>query len=176
MPPSLAFLTNRPAAPDAVTPRRMLPMALVAALHLAALSLMLWSEMGFVPKLIFCLTWGVLNFFWLALLRRPVISAAFSLAMIVILILVSRLKYDIIWMTANFLDLMIINTDTISFLLAVKPDLHRKVLLALALIIPALVLLWRIDSLRVRARTAGMGILSCLDAPIGTRVAGAHAG
>src|SRR4029077_18847661 len=93
MPPSFSFLTNRPAAPDAVTPRGMLPMALVAALHLAALSLMFWSEVGFVPKLIFFLTWGVLNFFWLALLRRPVISAALSLAMIVILILVSRLKY-----------------------------------------------------------------------------------
>src|SRR4029077_2017242 len=131
MPPSLAFLTNRPAAPDAVTPRGTLPMVLIAALHLAALSLMFWSEVGFVPKLIFCLTWGLLNFFWLALLRRPVIAGALSLAMIVVLILVSRLKYDIIWMTANFLDLMIINTDTISFLLAVKPDLDRQILLAL---------------------------------------------
>ena len=110
----------------------------------------------------------MLNFFWLALLRRPVISAALSLAMIVILILVSRLKYDIIWMTANFLDLMIINADTISFLLAVKPDLHRQVLLALALLIPALALLWWIDSLRVRPRTAVMGFLACLSALIGT--------
>ena len=134
MPPSLAFLFSRQTAPHAVTSRRTLPIVLIAALHVAALGLMLWSEAGFVPKLIFCLTWGVLNFFWLVLLRRPAISAALSLAMIVVLILVSRLKYDIIWMTANFLDLMIINSDTISFLLAVKPDLHLKVLLALALI------------------------------------------
>src|SRR5258705_692923 len=152
MPPSLAFLTNRPAAPDAVTPRRMLPMALVGAVHLAALSLMLWSEMGFVPKLIFCLTWGVLNFFWLALLRRPVISAAFSLAMIVILILVSRLKYDIIWMTANFLDLMIINSDTISFLLAAELELYRQVLITHAMLVPLLSLLSCIVSLRVLPR------------------------
>ena len=78
--------------------------------------------------------------------------------MIVVLILVSRLKYDIIWMTANFLDVLIINADTISFLLAVKPDLYREVLLALALILPALALLWWIDNLRMRPRTAVAGI------------------
>jgi hypothetical protein len=171
MQPSFAFLSSRQMAPHAVTSRRTLPIVLIAALHVAALGLMLWSEAGFVPKLIFCLTWGVLNFFWLVLLRRPAISAALSLAMIVVLILVSRLKYDIIWMTANFLDLMIINSDTISFLLAVKPDLHLKVLLALALIIPALALLWWIDSLRVRARTAAVGFLACLAALVGTGLA-----
>ena len=57
----------------------------------------------------FSSTWGLLNFFWLALLRRPVVSAALSLAMIVALILFSRLKFDIVWMTANFLDVWIIN-------------------------------------------------------------------
>src|SRR3954469_18979484 len=171
MPPSLAFLFSRQTSPRAVTSRRTLLIVLIATLHVAALGLMLWSEAGFVPKLIFCLTWGVLNFFWLVLLRRPAISAAPSLAMIVVLILVSRLKYDIIWMTANFLDLMIINADTISFLLAVKPDLHRQVLLALALIIPALALLWWIDSLRVRPRTAVMGFLACLTALIGAGLA-----
>jgi hypothetical protein len=51
---------------------------------------------------VFLLVWGMLNFFWLSLLRRPAVSAALSLVMIVILILLSRLKYDITWMTANF--------------------------------------------------------------------------
>ncbi|MGZ5880918.1 MAG: sulfatase-like hydrolase/transferase [Xanthobacteraceae bacterium] len=169
MPPFRAFLTSRQAAPDA--PRGTLALALIAALHLAALVLMLWSEVGFVPKLIFWLTWSALNFFWLALLRRPVVSAALSLAMIVVLILASRLKYDIIWMTANFLDLMIINADTISFLLAVKPDLLREVVLALVLIIPALMLLWRIDSFRMRPRLAGMGFLACFAALLGIALA-----
>ncbi|MGZ3282514.1 MAG: sulfatase-like hydrolase/transferase, partial [Xanthobacteraceae bacterium] len=94
-----------------------------------------------------------------------------SLAMIVVLILASRLKYDIIWMTANFLDLMIINADTISFLLAVKPDLLREVVLALVLIIPALMLLWRIDSFRMRPRLAGMGFLACFAALLGIALA-----
>ena len=120
-----------------------------------------------MPKLIFWLTWSALNFFWLALLRRPVVSAALSLAMIVVLILLSRLKYDIIWMTANFLDVMIINADTISFLLAVKPDLLREAVLAVVLIIPALVLLWRIDTFRMRPRLAATGFLACLAALLG---------
>ena len=166
MPPFRALLTSRQAAPDA--PRGTLALALIAALHLAALVLMLWSEVGFVPKLIFWLTWSGLNFFWLALLRRPVVSAALSLAMIVVVILASRLKYDIIWMTANFLDLMIINADTVSFLLAVKPDLLREAVLAVVLIIPALVLLWRIDSFRMRPRLAATGFLACFAALLGT--------
>ena len=68
--------------------------------------------------------------------------------MIVALILLSRLKYDIIWMTANFLDLWIVNADTISFLLSVKPDLRRRLAIALAVALPALALLWWIDSSR----------------------------
>jgi hypothetical protein len=152
MPPSIAFLTSRWTAPDAVTG---LPIALIAALHLAALGLV-WSEVGFVPKVVFCLTWGLFNFFWLAVLRRPALSATLSLLMIVVLILLSRLKYDIIRMTANFLDVMIINTDTIRFLLSMKPNLYREVLLALALTPPTLALLWRSDSLRVRLRTAAI--------------------
>src|SRR5438445_1049307 len=126
MPPSLAFLTSRWAAAEPL--RGRLAIVLVAALRLCALGLLLWSEIGFVPKLAFCFTWGLLNFFWLAVLRRPVVSAALALVLIVVIILLSRLKYEIIWMTANFLDVMIINADTVSFLLAVKPELYREVL------------------------------------------------
>src|SRR6266516_2566824 len=83
-----------------------------------------------------------------------VLLAALSLTIVVVLILLSRLKYEIIWMTANFLDVMIINADTISFLLAVKPELYRKILLAFALLLPALALIWWTDMLRVLLRTA----------------------
>ena len=134
MPPSLAFLTSRQAAPDAVTSRaRVADRADRGAArggtrpHVLERS-RLRAEAHLLPDV------GRAQLFLARVLRRPAIAAALSLAMIVVLILVSRLKYDIIWMTANFLDLMIINGDTISFLLAVKPDLDRKVLLALALI------------------------------------------
>src|SRR5262245_6918565 len=113
MPPSLAFVTARWPAPQAVGGSGILRIALLAALNLAAIGLMIWSEAGLVASLIFLLTWGLLNFFWLALLRRPLAAAALSLAMIVALILLSRLKYDIIWMTANFLDIWIVNSDTV---------------------------------------------------------------
>jgi hypothetical protein len=169
MPPSIASLTSRWAAWE--SPRAALRIALIAALHLAALALMVWSEVGVLPKVVFCFTWGLLNFFWLAVLRRPIVSAALSQGMIVVLILLSRLKYEIIWMTANFLDVMIINVDTVKFLLAVKPDLYRKVLLALALVLPALALVWWIDTFRVRLRTAAAGFVACAVALVGMALA-----
>ena len=80
----------------------------------------------------FVLTWGLLNFFWLALLRRPLTAAALSLALIVILILLSQLKHSVLMMTATFVDVMIIDLDTFSFLLTIIPGLAWKVGLAVA--------------------------------------------
>src|SRR5215469_1714779 len=166
MPPSIVSLTTRWTAPDAAA-LGTLRTLLLAALHLAALGLMLWSEAAVVPKVVFFFTWGLLNFFWLAVLRRPAVAAALSLMMIVVLILLSRLKYDIIRMTANFLDVVIINSDTVGFLLAIKPDLEGKILLALALVLPALTLIWLVDPFRVRLRTAGAGFAACAAALVG---------
>src|SRR6516162_6495267 len=171
MPPSIAFVTSRWAASDAATAGGILRTLLIAALHVAALGFMLWSEVAVLPKVVFCFTWGLLNFFWLALLRRPVVSAALSLVVIVVLILLSRLKYEIIWMTANFLDVVIINSDTVGFLLAIKPDLFGKVLLALALVLPALTLLWWIDTFRTRLRTATVGFAACAAALVAIALA-----
>jgi hypothetical protein len=52
-------------------------------------------RVSIVPKVVFLLVWAMLNFFRLSLLRRPAVSAALSLVIIVILIQLSRLKYDI---------------------------------------------------------------------------------
>src|SRR6187402_378977 len=43
----------------------------VAAPHLAALGLMLQTENDFGARLGFLLAWGILNLFWITLLRRP---------------------------------------------------------------------------------------------------------
>jgi hypothetical protein len=171
MPPSFTFLRSRWSASDAARARAGLGLTAIAALHLAALGLLLWSEVGIVPKLVFGFTWGLLNFFWLAVLRRPAVSAALSLATIVVLILLSRLKYEIIWMTANFLDLMIVNADTVTFLFAVKPGLSRKILLVLALVLPWLTLIWWIDVFRIRRRIAATGLAACAAALLGISVA-----
>src|ERR1017187_1515839 len=100
----------------------------VAAPHLAALAVMLQTETDFGSRVGFLLSWGILNFFWIALLRRPALSGALSLTLVVVLILLSRLKHDIVQMTANFVDLMVIDRDTAAFLFTVFPNLRWSVI------------------------------------------------
>ena len=71
----------------------------------------------------FLLAWGLLNFLWLALLRRPAAAGMLSLVMMTVLVLLSQLKYQVLMMTANFVDLMIIDTDTVTFLFTIFPAL-----------------------------------------------------
>src|ERR1700677_4642924 len=73
----------------------------VAAPHLATLAIMLQTEVDFSARAGFLLSWGILNFFWIALLRRPALSGALSLTLVVVLVLLSRLKHDIVQMTAD---------------------------------------------------------------------------
>src|SRR5580704_14157625 len=150
MPPVVASFVHRLGAAHAIGWRDALRIALIAALHFASLAIMAFTEADLVAKLAFLLAWGLLNFFWLVLTRRPAVSAALSLLMIVILVLVSRLKFDIIWMTANFLDVMIIDNDTISFLLSIVPGLTRNIIVSGVVLLPLVVLLWRFDTFRVR--------------------------
>src|SRR5438105_3456981 len=98
MPPAISFLASRLGATNAIARRDALQIALIASLHLAALAIMAFTEADIVARLAFVLTWGILNFIWLGLTRRPAVSAALSLTIVVVLILASRLKYDIIWM------------------------------------------------------------------------------
>jgi len=163
MPPSLSLLTSRwAAAAGAATWRDAMRVGLVAAFHVAAFGIMLATEFAPEQKGGFILTWGVLNFFWLMLLRRPAIAAALSLAMVVLLIQVSELKYKVIWMTVNFVDVMIIDPDTVSFLFTIFPRLVPIVLVVVALAVPLLVLVWRFDPFRVRRLSAAAGTVGCL--------------
>jgi hypothetical protein len=162
MPPAISFIANRVGATGAFAGRDRLRLTFIAAFHLCALVTMAFTEDDIVARLAFLLTWAILNFFWLCLTRRPLVSAALSLASLAILILVSRLKYDIIWMTANFLDVMIIDKDTISFLLGIIPGLYRDTIVMLALAVPVMVLLWRFDTFRVRLTTALIGLSACV--------------
>src|ERR1700738_2648973 len=79
----------------------------VAAPQRAALAVILHTETDFGSRTGFLLSWGILNFFWIALLRRPALSGALSPTLVVVLILLSRLKHDIVPMTANFIALMV---------------------------------------------------------------------
>jgi hypothetical protein len=161
------FWLPRPAAPPAPARpvpalRRRLDIAGLAALHLAALAVMAVSEFELVPRLAFILTWSLLNFLWLALLRRPVLSAALSLVLIITLIEVSRFKFRVLFMTASFIDVMIIDSDTIAFLWMIFPKIRWAAAAAIVLALPVTATLWYLDRIRVRRLTAIAGALACV--------------
>ncbi len=132
-----------------------LRMTAVFAPHVVALALMWVTETDLLARVGFILTWMVLNFFWIALTRRPALAGFLSLGMVAILIVLSRFKLDVLQMTANFIDLMVIDRDTVAFLFVIFPELKWAVPLALALAIPLAVMLWRIDPFRPRRLPAG---------------------
>ncbi len=157
-------LFSRLALSEAMSRRDAATLAIVAILHLAALVIMAATEVDLLAKIAFLLAWAALNFFWLAGLRRPAIAAFLSLAMIVALILLSQFKHDKLMMTANFVDLMIIDQDTSAFLLTIMPRLRWPIALGAAIAVPLLVLVWRLDSSRVRVRTSAIGGTLCVGA------------
>ena len=161
MPPALAFLTR--SLPAAGSGGRLnLALACLALLHLAALVVLLWTEVGLVPRIAFVLTWGFLNFTLLVVLRRPMAAAALTLALMAGLIVLSQFKHGVLLMTVNFLDIMIADFDSIAFLMAVYPKLGWTVAAVAAVVLPAIALLWWFDPFRVRLRAALLGALGCL--------------
>src|SRR5262245_17111602 len=144
MPPAVLSLKDRFAA--AFSDRVFVcQVAGLTALHLGALAVLFWTEDQPVPRLAFLLTWGLLNCFWLTVLRRPMISAALSLALIVVLILLSQFKHSVLMMTATFVDVMLIDFDTFTFLMNIIPGLAWKVALGVAVAVALLLFLWRFD-------------------------------
>ena len=138
----------------------------VAAPHLAALAVMLETETDFGSRTGFLLSWGILNFFWIALLRRPALSGALSLTLVVVLILLSRLKHDIAQMTANFVDLMVIDRDTAAFLFTIFPNLRWSVISAALVMLPLMYALWWLDPFRIR-RLPALGLQARLSGGAG---------
>src|SRR5450432_2202473 len=136
----------------------------VAAPHLAALAVMLQTETDFSSRVGFLLSWGILNFFWITLLRRPALSGALSLTLVVVLILLSRLKHDIVQMTANFVDLMIIDRDTAAFLFTIFPNLRWSMIGVGVVTVPLMGALWWLDPFRIRRLPALVCKLACLAA------------
>jgi hypothetical protein len=57
---------------------------------------------------------------------------------------------------------MIIDWDTIGFLLTVMPGLARDLMIAGLLALPVIATIWWFDPLRVRMRTATSGLAGCL--------------
>src|SRR5437899_9087618 len=143
----------------------------VAAPHVAALAIMLQTEADFGGRMGFVLAWGILNFSFIALLRRPALSGAMSLTLVVLLVLLSRLKHDVVQMPANFVDLMVIDRDTAAYLFTIFPNLRWNVVGAAIVILPLMYALWWLDPFRIRRLPAAAGLLACLAALTGQAIA-----
>jgi phosphoglycerol transferase MdoB-like AlkP superfamily enzyme len=130
---------------------------LIVAVHLAALAVLLTTEYGPFAITLSLLAWVFVNCFLLAVLQRPGVCAALSLALIAILIVLSHFKFGILQLTLTFLDFLIIDRDTFSFLLSVFPRLHMQLIVTGLVAAPLLWAFWRFDPFRVRRRLALTG-------------------
>jgi hypothetical protein len=162
---------DRVLLPDALGSHWRMRVAPLALFHLAALAILVWSEVTLLSMTVFALTWGCVNFLWLTLLRRPALAAAFSLVLFVILIMVSRFKYDVLWMSLSFIDVMIIDADTVTYLMMIFPSVRTASFVAVLAFIPIAIAVWRIDPFRVRRGAAAFGIIGCLAGIAGLSVA-----
>jgi phosphoglycerol transferase MdoB-like AlkP superfamily enzyme len=131
---------------------------LIVAVHLAALAVLFSTEYGPFAITLSVLAWIFVNCFLLAVLRRPGVCAALALALIAILITLSHFKFGILQLTLTFLDFLIIDRDTFSFLLSVFPRLQMQLIAAGLVAAPLLWALWRFDPFRVRCRVALTGL------------------
>ena len=133
----------------------------IAAMHVVAFVIMALTEFGWISAVLALLFWAFLNFAFLVALRRPGIAAALSLGVITILVVLSQFKFSILWMVINFFDVLIIDSETIGFLLSIFPDLRTILIIAALLAVPALLLIWRIDPFRVSRQISLLGAASC---------------
>jgi phosphoglycerol transferase MdoB-like AlkP superfamily enzyme len=162
MPPAIAALTTRLFDRPGATWARAARIGLLVGLHVAALAILLATESDAVAKTAFLLSWAFFNFCWIVLTRRPTLAAAIALAWLVLLILTSQFKHDVLLMTVNFIDLMVIDQDTVTFLLKVFPALGAKAALGVALVTAMLVFAWHFDPFRLRRGVAASGAMACL--------------
>jgi len=156
-----AFI-HRLAIPQSIDRRDAATLAIVIMVNSAALAIMAATEAALVAMAAFLLSWIGLNCFWLAVLRRPGTGAAISLTLVEMLIILSQFKHDKLMMTVNFVDVMIIDRDTATFLLTIMPNLRLYAVLGAVIALPLLVLIWRLDRFRVRRRYALFGGAVCL--------------
>jgi len=147
-----------------------LRVALIVAAHVAAACVMASVEYGPFANTVALLTWALLNFLFLIVLRRPGVSALLSLALIVTLITLSQFKYGITQLTLTFLDFLIIDRDTLSFLHSIFPQLKTQLVIFAVIAVPVMWIVWRSDPFRVRRAVSTAGAVACVAAITGLSV------
>ncbi len=121
---------------------------MVATLHLAALAVLFATEYGPFAITLSLLAWVFVNCVFLLVLPRPGVSAALALTFVALLIALSRFKFDILQLSLTFLDFLIIDSDSFSFLLSVFPRLRAQLIVAGVVAVPVLWVIWRADPFR----------------------------
>jgi hypothetical protein len=133
---------------------RRTALAPVSLLHVSALILLVTTERSLVGAAAFLLTWVLLNCLFLVFVRRSIVAALISLEILLTLTLLSRFKFDKLWMTVDFVDVMIVDRDTTAFLLALFPSLRWWIAGATAATAVVIAASWRFDRYRVRSRVS----------------------
>jgi sulfatase-like protein len=139
-----------------------LRVALIAAMYLTALFILVSIEHGPFAITVALLTWALLNFLWLIVLRRPGVAAALSLALVAMLIGLSQFKYGITQLTLTFLDFLIIDRDTFLFLQSIFPQLRTQSIALAVIAVPLMWLIWRADPFRIRRAVSAAGASACV--------------
>jgi len=135
---------------------------IAAVLHAAAFLILCLTETDLYHFVLFALAWGLLNFAWLAVFRRPGVAAALSLLFVCAVIVLSWFKINVTWATLSFFDFVIVDPDTFRFLTEAYPQLRLELPLATLLVALMLAWIWRRDPFTVRRRTAAVGGAACL--------------
>lgn len=120
---------------------------------------LLLTEYGPFAIALSLLAWVFLNCLFLLMLKRPGVSAVLALTLMVLLIALSRFKYDILQLSLTFLDFLLIDPYTFSFLLSVFPPLRNQLIVAAVLAVPLLWAVWRADPFRANRRVSA-GVLA----------------
>jgi phosphoglycerol transferase MdoB-like AlkP superfamily enzyme len=132
------------------------------AFHLLAIWRLGQTEIGPTAMAVALFAWGFLNFGFILLTRRAGLSALLSLACCEVVVALSRLKFDVTWMTLSAFDVLIVDPDTFAFLVTIFPELRWSLVIGGALAVPLLVLVWRLDPFRPLRRHAAQGAALCL--------------
>jgi phosphoglycerol transferase MdoB-like AlkP superfamily enzyme len=132
---------------------------ILGMIHLVALGLLLIYENGTVPIVTALLTWALLNFFWLCVLRRPAAAALLSLGTVIALTILSMFKHQFLSRTITFLDVIMVDAETTQFLFDVFPAIGLQIAGAAIVFLPLLGLIWWLDPLRMQRRVALVGFV-----------------
>jgi len=140
---------------------------ILGLIHVVAIGVLLIYENGIVQIVAALLTWGLLNFFWLMLLRRPAVAALLSFGTVVALMVLSMFKHQFLSRTITFLDVIMVDTETTQFLFDVFPDIGWQLVGAAMVFLSLLALIWWLDPLRMRRLVALAGFVLCFAALAG---------